>query len=118
MNEKIEELKETNKKTKIKLSASPYLPYIILDEAKSVNLKTHNCLCYYCGFEINNKDFEFCTNFHVENNQISNNSHLHNEERKIDRIQQKKNCDGNSQPDIIFLLLILIIVIMITLIHL
>lgn len=101
MNEKIEELKETNKKTKIKLSASPYLPYIILDEAKSVNLKTHNCLCYYCGFEINNKDFEFCTNIHGENNQNSNNSLLQNEERKIDRIQQKKNCDGNSQADII-----------------
>ncbi len=53
LNKKLEEIKLFNRLVKQKLNSSPYLPYIMLEGASAVNAKSHNCLCYYCGFDVN-----------------------------------------------------------------
>lgn len=54
LNNKLEEMKYSTRRVKQKLASSPYLPFIIVKDFDTVNIKTHNCLCFYCGFEINN----------------------------------------------------------------
>lgn len=52
LNQKMDEIKVLNRQIKQKLNASPYLPYIILEGSASINIKSHNCICYFCGFDI------------------------------------------------------------------
>lgn len=53
INKKLDEIKLFNRQVKQKINSSPYLPYIMLEGASAVNAKNHNCLCYYCGFDVN-----------------------------------------------------------------
>lgn len=58
LNKKLEDIKVVNRQIKQKLNSSPYLPYILLEGANAATVKNHNCLCYYCGFDINAKESE------------------------------------------------------------
>jgi len=87
LNKKIEELKKLNRQTKQKLNSSPYLPYIILEGMNSGSIKNHNCLCYYCGFEINYKEYD-SINENPNNNlcllkNVGNDLYLNEEKSKI-----------------------------------
>ncbi len=71
---KLEEIRMQIRQTRQKLSSSPHLPYILIEGSSYLDkTKVHNCLCYYCGFEICQRENE---NLHNEN--INNLSYIGN----------------------------------------
>lgn len=52
LNKQLEEMKVSTKTIRQKLASSPYLPFIIVKDIDTVKIKQHNCLCFYCGFDI------------------------------------------------------------------
>jgi len=69
---KLEEMKIFNRQIKQKLSSSPYFPFILLEGASAVSVKNHNCLCYYCGFDINVKESETTNEPLIHNVNLNN----------------------------------------------
>jgi len=52
LNKQLEEMKASTKSIRQKLASSPYLPFIIVKDIDTVKIKQHNCLCFYCGFDL------------------------------------------------------------------
>lgn len=98
LNKKLEEIKVLNRRIKQKVNSSPYLPYILLEGTNNSNVKNHNCLCYYCGFDINSKENE-------QPNESSNNNQILLKNSSIS-INQNDECtkiiiNPDSQQDVI-----------------
>jgi hypothetical protein len=86
LNKNLEEIKDLNKRVKQKLASSPYLPFLVVRDFETLKIKEHNCLCFYCGFDINKK-----TEINVVNNNNTqiNNSNLQKEEKNCYQQQIK-----------------------------
>jgi hypothetical protein len=102
VNKQLEEMKNSTRRIKQKLASSPYLPFIIVKDIETVNIKSHNCLCFYCGIDIvkenevsGNANAVACSN----NNNNSNNTQIINGINYTSLSQENKILKDNEDID-------------------